>query len=260
MTRKIHFYQWPNLIALDAALIAVAWQVTLARALEVSLAAPAYIVLGLSVWLTYMADRLFDVASRSEDSLRSLRHQFTKRYKGTLWRIWWSVLMVNLVFATQLSATQLKRGLVLLAFCLLYTWLNQRLSRRFFPKEIFVAFIYSGGVVLFLPTAASTSFFVFFALLCLLNCLIIGAKEKAIDAQMQVHSIAPIIAERWLALSALSLHLLVILVAPTGAIAMSVSFLALGVLHLLRRRLSAESFRILADTALLLPPCVGLMV
>ncbi len=258
--KKIQPYQWPNVLALDAALIAVLWQVALANALGQPLEIAACVVLALSVWLTYVADRLFDVARRPAEQLLSARHRFAKRHARTLWRIWALVLPINVTIAfLGLGEAQLKAGALLLVICLAYTALNQKLSRRFFPKEICVALIYTGGVVVFQPATVSLSFVAFFALLCLLNCLIIGAKEKAIDAKMQVHSIVPMVAERWLGLCALSLHLLVILVAPTGAIALSGSFLALGVLHLLRRRFSVESFRVWADAALLVTPLVWLL-
>ena len=67
----IRLWQWPNLLAVDAALIALAWQAAFAAALGNEVSAAAQIVLGLSVWLTYMADRLFDVAKRPLQQLHS---------------------------------------------------------------------------------------------------------------------------------------------------------------------------------------------
>lgn len=87
----IRLWQWPNLLALDAALIALAWQAAFAAALGNEVSAAAQIVLGLSVWLTYMADRLFDVAKRPLQQLHSTRHQFAKQHRKTLWRCWWCV-------------------------------------------------------------------------------------------------------------------------------------------------------------------------
>lgn len=260
-TPRIQPWQWPNLLALDAALIAVAWQVALADTLGLALPMAACVVLALSVWLTYMADRLFDVARRPAGRLLSARHSFAKRHARVLWRIWAGVLVLDLAIAfVGLRAVGLQKGFLLLLLCLIYTALNQKLSRRFFPKEAFVALIYTGGVVVFQQAPIPTAFAWFFALLCLFNCLIIGVKEKSIDAKMQVHSIAPVVAERWLGAGAFFLHLLVILVAPPGAIAMSTGFLALGVLHILRSRIKVESFRVLADMSLLMPPVVWLLV
>ena len=119
--------------------------------------------------------------------------------------------------------------------------------------------IYTGGVVVFQQAPIPTAFAWFFALLCFFNCLIIGVKEKNIDAKMQVHSIAPVVAGRWLGAGALFLHLLVLVVAPPGALAMSAGFLALGLLHILRRRTKVETFRVLADMSLLVPPVAWLL-
>lgn len=258
---KIQPWQWPNLLAIDAALIAMVWQVGLADALGLPLSMSARVVLALSVWLTYLADRLFDVARRPATLLLSARHAFAKRHTPTLWRVWSGVLALNLTIALlSLRMESLLKGALLLSLCLAYTVLNQRLSRRFFPKEAFVALIFTGGVVVFQQAAVPLDFALFFALLCLLNCLIIGAREKVIDARMEVHSIAPIVAEHWLGLSALVLHWLVIIVAPVGAVAMSAGFLALGVLHIFRSRIRVETFRVLADMSLLLPPVIWLLV
>ena len=238
----------------------MAWQVSLATVLGAPLPWVACAVLAISVWLTYMADRLFDVAQRPSAHLLSARHAFAKRHAHLLWRIWAGALGLAILLALfGLSSTDLKKGLLLLALCLLYTALNQQYSRRFFPKEAFVALIYTGGVVVFQGATIPLGFALFFSLLCLTNCLIIGVKEKAIDAKMHVHSIAPIVAEHWLGPAALILHLLAILTAPTGAVALSAGFLALGLLHLFRRRFEVESFRVLADMCLLLPPVVWLL-
>ena len=256
---NIQIWQWPNLLALDAALIAVVWQIALANALELPMSPAACGVLGLSVWLTYTADRLIDVDRRPARQLLSARHSFAKRHTRTLWRAWAGVLVVDLTIALLgLRTEQLQAGAWLLSVCLVYTALNQKLSRRFFPKEICVALIFTGGVVVFDATAIPMGFIIFFALLCMLNCLIIGAMEKVIDAKMQVHSIAPVVAERCLGVSALSLHLLVAIVAPPCAIALSIGFLALGIIHLLRRRIPVETFRVLADLSLLVPATIWL--
>jgi hypothetical protein len=261
MLLKIHLWQWPNVLAIDAALIAVAWQLALAGALDAPVAGPTVIVLALSVWLTYLADRLFDVGRRPTHRLHSLRHAFAKRNQRRLWRIWGLILISNIILAlTTLSPEELKKGGLLLLVCLGYTALNQKLSRQFFPKEICVALIYTGGVLVFQAATPPLSFAFFFALVCLSSCLIIGAKEKAIDIEMQVHSLAPIVAERWLGRCLLALHITAILFAPIGALALSLSFLGLGLLQILRPRISIEGFRALADAWLLIPPLVWMVV
>lgn len=251
MTPKTQFYQWPNILAVDAALIAVAWQFALAKGSWAVLGWPAYAVLGLSVWLTYMADRLFDVRSHPLENLKSLRHRFAKEHGTLLWRIWWSALVINLCIATQLTLLQLKHGCVLLAACLLYTFFNQKLSRQFFPKEICVSLIFAGGIVVFLPTSPPFNLIFPFAWVCLINCLIIGAREKEIDADMRVHSIASAIAEKQIAILSFASVPAIILITPLLSISMAICVVSLGVLHLLRDKVQLEDFRVLADAALL---------
>ena len=252
MDPSIRLWQWPNILAIDTALAAILWQLGLVRALNTEIGWAASAVLGLSVWLTYVADRLFDVRSREKVALFSLRHQFAKRYRQALWCVWFVLLAMNLLLARQLTAMQLKNGCLLLIFCLLYTILNQKLSRHFFPKEICVALIYASGVIIFMPVAYPLGFFGVFALLCLLNCLMIGAREKVIDAKMHVHSIATLVAERWLTLLALFGAGLAIWRGGELWLGLALSLGLLGMLHGLRKRISMETFRVLADASLVL--------
>ncbi len=252
MHLSIRLWQWPNILAIDTALIAILWQLSLARVLNAEIDWAASAVLGLSVWLTYVADRLLDVRSREKAALFSLRHQFAKRYRQALWYVWCVLLAMNLLLATQLTVLQLKNGSLLLIFCLLYTASNQKLSRHFFPKEICVALIYAGGVIIFMPVAYPLGFFGVFALLCLLNCLMIGAREKVIDAKMRVHSVAPLVAERWLTPLALFGAGLAIWRGGELWLGLALSFGLLGLLHGLRNRISIEAFRVFADASLVL--------
>ena len=254
----IRLWQWPNVLALDAALIAVLWQAALASAMGLPVSTFAHLVLGLSVWLSYTADRLFDVGRREPGSLLSLRHRFAKRQRIRLWRVWLAILIGNLLAATQLSGTQLKHGGVLLLLCLLYTCLNQRFSKSFFPKELCVALLYAAGIVVFIPGSPPISFTILFAYLCLLNCLMIGTKETSVDAHLRVHSMAngvhgayrsPLI---WIGAA------VVFLVETPLQGALVVSFVLLGSVHLLRKQLALEAFRVLADGVLLIAPILVL--
>jgi len=248
-------------VALDAVLIALCWQAVFASVSGQALSLSAFCVLGMSVWLTYTADRLFDVANRPLEQLRSLRHRFTKQNAKTLWKIWFGTLAINLGIAfTGLTTQQLFNGGLLLIFCLLYTLLNQILSHRFFPKELCVALIYAAGVVVFLHPARSLRFpFGVLALLCLINCLIISSKERPIDAAMKVRSIAQFFPRLPLVLYACCLLGTTFLEVP-WRLPFGASLTAIALVNYYQKRLTIESFRVLADTALVVGPILSLLV
>ncbi|MEP4078902.1 hypothetical protein [Haloferula sp.] len=76
--RRAPFWLWPNLLSLDAPLVAVAWLFMFSRAWRVDfLPWHAYVALGLAVWVIYVVDRLLDVRMRSpDDPSLGLRHHF----------------------------------------------------------------------------------------------------------------------------------------------------------------------------------------
>ena len=253
---RIRIWQWPNLLALDAALIALAWQQTWALSSGFQLSPPTRLVLALSVWLTYTADHLFDVAQRPATQLQSARHRFAKQHFRGLVGLWGLLLVANLSIALRyLEALQLRQGGCLLLACLLYTGLSQFCSRSFFPKEICVAVIYACGTTALLPHAgaplalASGSL----ALLCLINCLMISAKERPIDAALQVRSLNHV-PRHWMRGLFLAAALPLIWLDAPLALGGACSLAALSVLQRREARLSIEAFRVLADAALLLGP------
>ena len=258
-TFKARFWQWPNILAIDAVLIALLWHLVFAAALSQSTHFAPIAVLGLSIWLTYSADRLFDGAKLPVAQLHSLRHQFAKHHTRILWRIWFGILAINIAIAfTGLTNHQLIRGAVLLALCLIYTLLNQKLSSRFFPKELCVAIIYASGVVVFLrPVAKLWIPAVFLMLLCLINCLIISFNERKVDAAMDTQSIARSLPQLPFVLYACC-TLALITLEQQWLLPFGTSLTTLMLIHFFRKQLSIESFRVFADTALLTGPILML--
>jgi len=264
MTAKIRFWQWPNVLAIDAGMIAAAWLWVFARQQQASLGTTPYLVLALSVWLTYLADRLFDAGPREKIQLRSARHQFAKRRSVILWLIWIALFPLNLALAlTSLNPSQLMRGFVMLFFCLAYTILNHLLSGRFFPKELFVAVLFAGGIQVSLPDHCAWGCLAGFTILCLVNCLMIGWKEKTVDALLEVRSLSSVLDLRWghgLLVLAVGISLF-----SDCTFALLPPALLLGTIQLKRECLGREPFRVLCDSALLIGPllyffCSGVLV
>lgn len=255
------FWQWPNVLAIDAVLIALCWQWFFAAALNQTIPLSTACVLGLSIWLVYTADRLFDASKYPLDRLYSIRHRFAKTHARRLWLFWWIVLFTDVGIAlVGLTKQQLLNGTVLLVVCLFYTWLSQRLSKRFFPKEFFVAIIYAGGVIVFmLPEAGILLPAIVLMLLCLINCLVISGNEQKIDAAMNVRSMAQLVPGLPVMLY-MCCPLLFLMLERQWVSPFAVSFTALILVCLLKKRLSVEGFRIFMDGALLTGPLFAFLV
>lgn len=248
----IHWWQWPNLLALDTAFIVIAWAAVFDWQSGQILTLSQLAVLGLSTWIAYQADRLLDVRSRAVKALLTRRHQFAQRHQRTLWCWLAAALFINLSIAcSQLSLSACLRGSWLLAAVIAYTLLNQILHKKYGLKELSISLIISASIVVFNPAFQNWILLGFFAWLCLLNCLMITQKEVAIDRACDVASIAPALTARrmWL-LAILPLCLLGLWDGPI-AHSLWLNYLLLTTLYWQRKRLHPEVYRVLADTALL---------
>ncbi|MGC6424753.1 MAG: hypothetical protein ACON4O_07185 [Lentimonas sp.] len=253
MNLAIKAWHYPNVLGIDAAVIAVVWQILVAIEQGVSLSYSAHWVLGLSVWLTYMADRLYDVSKHDPQQLLSLRHSLAKRHRKTLWSFWFAVLSINAAIAfLGLDSQQLLNGFALLSACLTYTLLNQLLSKRFFPKEMLVALIFAGGVIGFIDPLPNVSVFLIFAAACFLNCICIGQKEVAIDQALRVHSLAMKL-NPWFTFSFSLISTLICLwLNTTLAWGVAIVLTATSLLYFYKSRIETECYRVLVDSSLLL--------
>lgn len=81
-TRK-PFWLWPNLLSLDAPLVAVAWLMVFRKMWRLVYHPwEAYVGLGLVVWVIYVVDRLIDASLRKSDPARcEPRHLFHWRHR-----------------------------------------------------------------------------------------------------------------------------------------------------------------------------------
>jgi len=253
MEERIKLWQWPNILAVDASLVAMAWLWFFAATLPASLNFTAYAVLGLSVWLTYTADRLLDIRRRPPEKLLSKRHRFAKRHSQKLWPLWAVILATNILLALlTLDERQLHFGFVLLSICLTYTALNQALSKHFFPKEPLVAIIFAGGTQIFLPRFSDSATLLAFTGICLLNCLLISQKEQVIDARLRVYSLGNRLATRWI--RPLFLVCLLLSTLCESRSALLPTTLCLWLLAEKENAFEVEPFRVFCDTVLLVGP------
>jgi hypothetical protein len=87
------FWECMNLLSLDAPLLALVWQDFLARCYPSLLRPAGRWVLGLTVWVIYIADRLIDVRSPAVEN-EPIRHRFYRQNRGLA-----KVVLTSVAFA-----------------------------------------------------------------------------------------------------------------------------------------------------------------
>lgn len=247
---------WPNLLSLDAPCVAIVWQLLLARAITpIPLVQTA--VLGLTVWLIYVADRILD-GMRPPQQADAPRHRFARRYRVPLLIAAFIVLVLTAVLAFgYMEPVRLERGAVLALLVFVHFHLVHR-SRTPWPKELWIGCVFAAGVWLpalvyapaLLPLAA------IFAALCWWNCVAIELWEHPAMDRARWH-----FSTRWLARHlgpvALALAALAAVLSFTTSRQVAAAEVLTAVLfYLLQRRaahLSTNTLRLAVDAALLTP-------
>ena len=260
---KIPFYLWPNIVSLDAPVIALVWQTCIASIFDLSVDFCALTVLLLSVWLTYTADHLFDVWNRPEKALRSLRHQWTKRNALCLRSVWICILGLDILLAVyMLPVAQIQKGAWLLLACILYTLLNQKLTRYWFPKEICVALLFSGGVHIFLNFEQWIPSFALLTTIFLMNCLLISIKDHYVDHALGDCTIASLGSiTLWMtALVGLGINVLLFPASQQLTCLTIISLLFLVWLQFKKDTIDNDTLHAVADLLLLPAPIVGILI
>ena len=198
---------WPNLLSLDAPIVAVLWQALFLRCFHATFDRLVAGLLMLSVWLIYAADRWLDVwkrpaanGDRSPTSNQTLladhqrdreaailqepaRHRFYRRH----WRRMLPVWIAAFAMATWLAWTRLppilfERGIALLAAIGVYFAFVHFAPWRWWPKEFAVAILFAMGTSLaawgHVRSPVDVATIVLFCALCWINCAAIERWEQ----------------------------------------------------------------------------------
>lgn len=182
---------WLNLVCLDAPLVSITWVWLFARTFHATVDPANCIVLFLTAWLIYLADRLADSYSLQNGGPRSLRHEFCLNHR----QLWIGALAViatgdGYLIWRNIGAETFLAGAVIGALALIYLGLNHLLGRAWtlLPlKEHAIGFLFAAGtlVTLFpvLPPVRGVVIFsgIVFAWLCTLNCISIAFWERELD-------------------------------------------------------------------------------
>lgn len=250
-------------LALDAVLVALSWQALLSFTLNTPLSLPQRTVLGLSVWLVYVGDRLFDIKKIPPNKLTSQRHRLTLKLQPILTPLFYTLFAINVLLAFwKLNTLHLSIGLILLLICILYTKITARSKNPFIPKELVVGSLFTAGTLLFLitpQTLVNPTFWKSALVLTLLfnsNTCLVPFWEKPIDLAQNQSSLAtqfPSIYSKLLILPCLTILLSLLLLPWTLSIPCILSSLGLLALHFLKINLTPESLHAYADLVLLSP-------
>lgn len=217
-------WEWLTILSLDAPLVAVLWQELFASSLGIPLQPYHYSLLGLSVWLVYVADRWLDGLKLKPFEMMSSRHAFYARWRRPVLLLWCIGLLIGIAMAGfYLTPIELTFGLVLMLASVFYLgnvhyqgvlnvdWFQKKkncktstlsVARGYNPlllKEAQVGLLFAAGILLFilpkLSTVLNASYILFglglaaFVLLCFVNCSLIALWEKALDESQDQSSI-----------------------------------------------------------------------
>ncbi|MEO6476502.1 hypothetical protein [Luteolibacter sp.] len=273
----------PNLLSLDAPLVAVAWLYMFAKTWRVDyLPWAAYFSLGLVVWVIYVADRLLDASmdSGSPGKLEA-RHQFHLKHR----RIFKRLVIVAGIVAVILVVTRLPfaiygitfgpngyigyaiiGGLMVAAFFALSLFSDQGPDEIPHAKNIIAGAAFAYGTAMIAYAFTSFDFWEFiksrqlicFGVLCVLNISAIDFWEHANrSADPEIKATDEL---------ALTLPLILLGAAALIFAAQDHEFTTrpffysiltgaalLYILNRIRARFQMDALRVLADVALLLP-------
>jgi hypothetical protein len=250
----VPWWLWPNLLSLDAPLVAWLWQRLLAQSFGAGLSMASQVALVLAVWLIYLTDRWLD----SWRECSTVRHQFYRQHRGLILGLMVvggvGALMVTFFYLEPpIRATGLKLSVVVG----LYLGLVQTVTLSRGGKELLVGLLFTAGTSLSTYVVCSPLpwrfwlIVTFFAGLCAINCRLIEQREKS-DPQCPASSVR-----------VLSWGIVVILGFLLWSLpewtyfpcltALALSALALGWIELKKQRLTVEAYRVWADAALWTP-------
>ncbi len=244
---------WPNLLSLDAPIVALLWQLLFVRCFHGRLGMLPAMLLALAVWLIYVADRTLDAWRGAPGTAEQPRHEFYRRHWRSVLPIWIGALGTGAWLAwSRLPGPLFVEGVAVASGTALYltaVHLAPGLLQRANSKESAVAVLFGLGASLAawpgVRTTGDVLAILLFSVLCWMNCAAIDDWERGDGLRPSV-----IIAAALVALTAACMlrdHRPIIGAAETAGA------LGLVLLDRMRERYSPDALRVLADVVLLTP-------
>jgi small-conductance mechanosensitive channel len=194
-TAPPRLWLWPNILSLDAPLIAVLWELLFAQCFRVRIDSASVAALGLGVWLLYVADRFLD--GFRDDRVQTARHRFYRvnRFRilpwfglGMLVTAWLSLTSIEPALIRNYIALA---GVVAVYFAIVHL-APQRL-RRHWPRELAVAVLFAAGTLTAVCTDAGShplrllAPFVMFVAILWVNATGIECWERTAERSARLH-------------------------------------------------------------------------
>jgi hypothetical protein len=147
----VQMYRYFSILSIDVALGAVCSALFFAELLSVKVLPVGLITLGLTVWIIYSVDHLLD-ARKIKSSASTERHRFHQKHFRALAIIVAITIFVNAILIFFIRRPVFFGGVLLAIIVFGYLILHSVVK---FPKEILIAILYVGGVLL--PSISVTS-------------------------------------------------------------------------------------------------------
>lgn len=261
------WWLWPHVLSLEAPLVAVLWQMGLAKAHGLHLMPMVHVGLGLVVWIIYVLDRLWDTFRQPKAEL-DVRHAFYRRHRVLSMAL---LMPLALAAAAWIALKEIPEGILwqavsIAVFVALYFFIYvARIAPALMPRPHAAALLFALGCT------ASIRFFsmpetwadpmlecAVLTLLFLANLSALAAKEEeAVGKPAHWHAAHPTLLGGNVLVMVAVLYFIqkgtfdAVLLAPATAALVGLALMT--ILHRFRGKLSVEQHRVLADLAMILP-------
>lgn len=275
------WWLWWNILSLDAPTVAVVWAILFAGAAHVPVQFSDVLLLSLSVWVIYTADRLLDGSAPRNGAPLQERHLSCARHRRAfIFVLALAVIAILWLLASRVAPSEAWAGMklgVVVAFYMLGIHAGEGFLTRLIPKEIAVGALFAAGSTL--PVWSrhgkfSADFWVclfLYMALCSLNCLSIETWEADSPHHLPKTTRHSFVAwgrsrlgEITVTLAALTLVAIFIFLPQATFAAENIAiFLAAIFLFLLNRGrhlFSSPALRVLADATLVLAGLFALAI
>ncbi|MEP1034459.1 hypothetical protein [Ekhidna sp.] len=215
-------YRFAQILSLDIVIGVVILLRFFCAQFQVNPGWEVYVLLAATVWLIYTADHLRD-AENSASSTRE-RYVFHRTHRKTLIIVFVLLLIGITPLIFFIPVVIFLGGLALAIFSFIYLLVQQRLS-RWLSKELYVALVYSMGILMvpmFLSWTFHLTSFLLLFLLTFVNLTIFSWYEKIEDEKDGFQSIAT-------QMNAIKLERMMLLLISIG---LALSFLLIDITHI----------------------------